>query len=110
MHFIAISPQKIEISAKLQQDNAIDFTILSDVGNHIAQQYGLVFTLPQNVRELYQNLGADIPKFNGDDSYQLPIPATYLIGQDKQILFSYINVNYMERVDISELVNVLKRN
>lgn len=110
VHFIAISPQKIEISAKLQQDNAIDFTILSDVGNHIAQQYGLVFTLPQNVRELYQNLGADIPKFNGDDSYQLPIPATYLIGQDKQILFSYINVNYMERVDISELVNVLKRN
>ena len=109
VHFIAISPQKIEISAKLQQDNAIDFTILSDVGNHIAQQYGLVFTLPQNVRELYQNLGADIPKFNGDDSYQLPIPATYLIGQDKQILFSYINVNYMERVDISELVNVLKR-
>jgi Peroxiredoxin len=110
VHFIAISPQKIEISAKLQQDNAKDFTILSDVGNHIAQQYGLVFTLPQNVRELYQNLGADIPKFNGDDSYQLPIPATYLIGQDKQILFSYINVNYMERVDISELVNVLKRN
>ena len=109
VHFIAISPQKIEISAKLQQDNAIDFTILSDVGNHIAQQYGLVFTLPQNVRELYQNLGADIPKFNGDDSYQLPIPATYLIGQDKQILFSYINVNYMERVDISELVDVLKR-
>lgn len=108
VHFITVSPQKAEISSKLQQDNAIDLTILSDVGNHIAQQYGLVFTLSENVRELYKNLGASLPEFNGDDSYQLPIPATYLIGQDKKILFSYVNVNYMERVDISELINVLK--
>lgn len=67
----------------------------------------LVFTLPENVKVLYQKLGAYLPNFNGDDSYQLPIPATYLIGQDKKILFSYINVNYMERVAITELQNTI---
>lgn len=87
VYFITVSPQKAEISSKLQQDNAIDLTILSDVGNHIAQQYGLIFTLMKNVRELYKNLWAFLPEFNGDDSYQLPIPETYLIGQNKQTLF-----------------------
>ena len=109
VHFIAISPQKPDISAKLIQEHNINLTILSDTGNQIAKQYGLVFTLPENVRNLYKNLGANLPDFNGDDSYQLPIPATYIIGQDKKVIFSYINVNYMERADTSELIKVLKK-
>lgn len=52
-------------------------------------------------------MGAYLPDFNGDDSYKLPIPATYLIGQDKKIHFAYVNVNYMERADISALINSL---
>ncbi|QYN42503.1 peroxiredoxin-like family protein [Gilliamella sp. ESL0443] len=107
-HFLAISPQKTEISSQLCQNNNISLTILSDQGNEIAKKYGLVFTLPNNIRPLYKNLGADLPDFNGDNNYQLPIPATYIIDQNKKIIFSYINVNYMERVDISELQNVLQ--
>lgn len=109
VHFIAISPQKPDISAQLIQEHNINLTILSDTGNQIAKQYGLVFTLPENVRNLYKNLGANLPDFNGDDSYQLPIPATYIIDQDKKVIFSYINVNYMERADTSELIKVLKK-
>lgn len=108
-HFLAISPQKTEISSQLCQNNNISLTILSDEGNEVAKKYGLVFTLPDNVRDLYKNLGANLPDFNGDNSYQLPIPATYIIDQNKKIIFSYINVNYMERVDISELQNVLQK-
>lgn len=108
-HFLAISPQKTEISSQLCQNNNISLTILSDEGNEVAKKYGLVFTLPDNVRDLYKNLGANLPDFNGDNSYQLPIPATYIIDQNKKIIFSYINVNYMERVDISELQNILQK-
>lgn len=108
-HFLAISPQKTEISSQLCQNNNISLTILSDEGNEVAKKYGLVFTLPDNVRDLYKNLGANLHDFNGDNSYQLPIPATYIIDQNKKIIFSYINVNYMERVDISELQNVLQK-
>ena len=108
MHFIAISPQKASISAQLKQEKSMSITILSDIKNNIANKFGLVFTLPEKVRELYNSLGANLLDFNGDDSYTLPIPATYLIGQDKKIYFAYVNANYMERADISELINVLK--
>lgn len=107
MHFIAISPQKSEISAQLKKEKSLSINILSDVENQVANKFGLVFTLPENVRELYKSLGAYLPDFNGDDSYKLPIPATYLIGQDKKIHFAYVNVNYMERADISALINSL---
>ena len=107
MHFIAISPQKASISAQLKQEKSMSITILSDIKNNIANKFGLVFTLPEKVRELYKSLGANLLDFNGDDSYTLPIPATYLIGQDKKIHFAYVNANYMERADISELINVI---
>ena len=107
-HFIAISPQKSSISAQLKKEKSMSITILSDIKNNIANQFGLVFTLPEKMRELYKSLGANLFDFNDDDSYTLPIPATYLIGQDKKVYFAYVNANYMERADISELINVLK--
>ncbi|MBI0154831.1 MULTISPECIES: peroxiredoxin-like family protein [Gilliamella] len=107
-HFIAISPQKAAISAQLKKEKSMSITILSDIKNNIANQFGLVFTLPEKMRELYKSLGANLFDFNDDDSYTLPIPATYLIGQDKKVYFAYVNANYMERADISELINVLK--
>ena len=106
-HFIAISPQKSSISGQLKKEKSMSITILSDIKNNIANQFGLVFTLPEKMRELYKSLGANLFDFNDDDSYTLPIPATYVIGQDKKIQFAYVNVNYMERADISELLKVL---
>ena len=106
-HFIAISPQKSSISAQLKKEKSMSITILTDTKNNIANKFGLVFTLPEKVRELYKSLGANLLDFNDDDSYTLPIPATYLIGQDKKIHFTYVNANYMERADISELINVI---
>ncbi|KES15842.1 Peroxiredoxin, partial [Gilliamella apis SCGC AB-598-P17] len=90
-----------------KKEKSMSITILSDIKNNIANQFGLVFTLPEKMRELYKSLGANLFDFNDDDSYTLPIPATYLIGQDKKIQFAYVNVNYMERADISELLKVL---
>ena len=106
-HFIAISPQKAAISGQLKKEKSMSITILSDIKNNIANQFGLVFTLPEKMRELYKSLGANLFDFNDDDSYTLPIPATYVIGQDKKIQFAYVNANYMERADISELLKVL---
>ncbi len=106
-YFIAISPQKSSISGQLKKEKSMSITILSDIKNNIANQFGLVFTLPEKMRELYKSLGANLLDFNDDDSYTLPIPATYVIGQDKKIQFAYVNANYMERADISELLKVL---
>lgn len=102
---IAISPQSIEFNRLIKQENHLEFTVLSDQGNNVAKRYGLVFTLDENNREIYKNIGADLQLFNGNSSYQLPIPATYLINKSRKIIVASVNSNYMERADICDIVN-----
>lgn len=100
---IAISPQTVRLNLEAAEKNGLEFKILSDQGNKVANQYGLVFTLQENIREIYKNIGADLALFNDDDSYTLPIPATYLINKNRKIEFASVNANYMERADICEI-------
>lgn len=100
---IAISPQTVRLNLESAEKNGLEFKILSDQGNKVANQYGLVFTLQENIREIYKNIGADLALFNDDDSYTLPIPATYLINKNRKIEFASVNANYMERADICEI-------
>ena len=100
---IAISPQGIHFNHDLKVQNNLEFRILSDKGNEIADKYGLVFTLQENIREIYKNMGADLELFNSDNTYKLPIPATYLIDKNKKIVFSSVSTNYMERADVCDI-------
>ncbi|NUF27680.1 MULTISPECIES: peroxiredoxin-like family protein [unclassified Gilliamella] len=100
---IAISPQTIHFNHDVTVRNNLEFRILSDKGNEIADKYGLVFTLQENVRDIYKNMGADLELFNNDKTYKLPIPATYLIDKNKKILFSSVSTNYMERADVCDI-------
>lgn len=100
---IAISPQTTELNSVATKENSLQFNVLSDKGNKVAEQYGLAYTLQENIRDVYKGLGADLEAFNGDTTYQLPIPATYIIGKDKKILFASVNMNYMERVDVCDI-------
>ena len=100
---IAISPQSIHFNHDLKVQNNLEFRILSDKGNEIADKYGLVFTLQENIREIYKNMGADLELFNSDKTYKLPIPATYFIDKNKKIVFSSVSTNYMERADVCDI-------
>lgn len=100
---IAISPQTVALNNAATEENGLQFNVLSDKGNKIAEQYGLVFTLQENIRDIYKGLGADLEVFNGDATYQLPIPATYIIGKDKKVLFASVSSNYMERADVYDI-------
>jgi peroxiredoxin len=100
---IAISPQTVALHNAATKENGLQFNVLSDKGNKIAEQYGLVFTLQENIRDIYKGLGADLEVFNGDATYQLPIPATYIIGKDKKVLFASVSTNYMERADVYDI-------
>lgn len=102
---LAISPQTTEFNHIAAIQNNLQFNLLSDQGNKVAKEYGLVFTLQENIRDIYKELGADLELFNGDTSYQLPIPATYIIGKDRKIKFASVNTNYMERADICNINN-----
>ena len=90
----AISPQTPVNSRKSVRQNGLSFPILSDKQNEVAASFGLRFALPDYLIELYKNLKNDLPAFNGDPSWTLPMPARFVIGQDGIILYAEVNPDY----------------
>lgn len=105
---MAISPQLEEHNQKIVQRHKLTFPLLSDRGNQVARQYGLVWTLPEDLRQLYRSFGADLEEFNGDPSWTLPLPARFLIDQDSTIRAAEVNPDYTVRPEPSEAVAALK--
>lgn len=105
---VAISPNLPDKSLSTVEKNRIAFEVLSDVGNHVARKFGLVFTLSEKLRPIYAGFGINIPAFNGDDTFELPLPATYVIDTDCTITYSFVDPDYTKLLEPSEIVNVLK--
>ncbi len=105
---VLISPQTTEFSAKTVKQHKLGFDALSDAGNAFARSLGTVFKLPDDVKAIYQHFGIDMPAHNGDDSWDLPMPARFAIGQDGIVLWADINPDYTHRPDPSETIAALK--
>jgi len=82
--------------------------LLSDPGNEMAKKFGLVYKLPDDLREVYIKLGADLPEYNGDHSWTLPMPARYIIDQSGVIRYAEISPDYTMRPDPSHTIEALK--
>ncbi|MGK6323721.1 peroxiredoxin-like family protein [Sphingomonas sp. DT-51] len=106
---VAISPQTPSNSRKSQRDNKLDFPILSDRGAAVAAEFGLRFSLPADLIDVYRQFGADLAIVNDDPSGVLPMPARYVIGTDGMIAYAEVNPDYTRRPDPSELLPVLDR-
>jgi peroxiredoxin len=107
--FIAISPQLQTYNRELREEKKLTFEILSDPGNQVAQRYGLKFQLPEDLREVYLKFDIDLPRYNGDDSWTLPLPTTLIINQNGIIQHAAINADYTVRPDPEETVAALKK-
>lgn len=106
---VAISPQSAANSRKSVRQNDLDFPILSDTHNDVAAAFGLRFELPDYLIELYKGLKNDLPSFNGDPSWTLPMPARYVIGQDGTILYAEVNPDYTRRPEPADMLPTLRR-
>ncbi|WP_144138243.1 peroxiredoxin-like family protein [Paraburkholderia sp. BCC1884] len=106
---VAISPQTQVNSRKSVRDNELGFPVLSDVDGQTGAAFGLRFALPDYLVELYKNLKNDLPGFNNDPSWTLPMPARYVVGQDGIVLYSEVNPDYTRRPDPSDMFPVLKK-
>jgi peroxiredoxin len=101
---VAMAPEKPDKAMSTAELHDIDIDILSDAGNQVAEQLGLVFELPEVLRPIYEQFGTDLEAYNGDDSFKLPVPATYIVGQDGTILHDFVNADYTQRLEPSEIV------
>ncbi len=105
---VAISPMVPDESLSVAEKNELSFPVLSDVGCLVAEAFGLVFVVDQRIQEMYlERLGNDLPTLNADDSFRLPMAATYVIGQDGKVAYAYVEADYRVRADPEEVLAAL---
>jgi len=96
---VAVSPETPDNSLSTAEKNSLTFEVLSDVGNRVAHQFGIVFQLPDDLRPIYTEFGINLSAANGDDMFELPIPATYVIETDRKICMAFVEPDYAKRLD-----------
>jgi len=107
---VAISPQTPDRAVTLAEKHSLGFVLLSDAGNKVARLYGLVFSLPEPLRQLYiKKFGVDLQDYNADQTYELPLPGTFIVAPDGTIRFAWVDCDYSVRLDPEEIVNQLRR-
>ena len=104
---VAISPQTQSNSRKAQAQHGLSFPILSDPRGEVAAAFGLRFKLPDDLIELYKGLQVDLPAFNDDPSWTLPMPGRFAIDREGVIRYAEVNPDYTRRPEPSELIPVL---
>ncbi len=105
---VAISPQLPDGTRESMEANALSFDVLSDTGSHVASSFGLVYTVPNELQAVFHTINKALPNINGDESWMLPVPATYVVAQDRRITLAYLDVDYRKRLEPTEILKSLE--
>ncbi len=106
-HLIALTPERPDKSLSTKEKHDLQFEVLSDVGNNVARDYGVVFKLIPEVAESYQS-SFDLHDYNGDTSDELPLAATYIIDKNGVIRYAFLHPDYRHRAEPEELLRTLQ--
>jgi peroxiredoxin len=101
---VAISPQTVKQSFFMHDQHKLRFPLLSDSGNKVARLFGLTYRVPAPQEAVYRRAFVNLPLVNGDDNWELPIPATFIVDRDGTILYASANEDYTERPEPEEIV------
>jgi peroxiredoxin len=100
---VGISPQTVRQSDFTVGQHSIPYPLLYDAGCAVAEQFGVAYTIPEFQQRYYRNILVNIPFVNGDQSWRLPLPATYVIGSDGRVLFSEAHADFRVRPEPDEV-------
>jgi peroxiredoxin len=106
--FVAISPQTVKQSFFMHDQHKLRFSLLADAGNKVARQFGLTYRVPEAQESIYRRAFVNLPFTNGDESWGLPIPATYILDRDRTVLYASANEDYTERPEPGRIVDFLQ--
>ncbi|NQZ76070.1 MAG: AhpC/TSA family protein [Ekhidna sp.] len=106
---VAISPETPDHSLSTKEKNELTFEVLSDEENSYAKELGLVFQMPEDLREVYHSFNLHVDQHNGNEDYELPMPATYVIDASGTVVFSFVPEDYTYRLEPSEIIEALER-
>lgn len=101
---LAISPQTVQQSFFMADQHKLRFPLLSDAGNKIAGQFGLVYRVPEAQQSIYRRSFVNLPFANGDDCWELPIPAVFILDRDGTVLYASANEDYTDRPEPADIL------
>jgi len=107
---VAISPEKPDETVSTAEKNALTFEVLSDVGQKVGRAFGLVYEFTEELKSAYHGFKLDIPARNGaPGEWALPVSATYVIDRDGSIIYAHTDVDYRDRADPRDVLEVLTK-
>lgn len=104
---VVITPQSEDNNKELELSHKLNFDLLTDQNHLLAKQLGISFQLPKYAIDTYEKLGISLSDYNKNDHNELPIPAVYIIDTDYTIIYQFVDSNYMNRVNIQDLIDQL---
>ena len=105
---VAVSPETGESTSNTVEQHSLTFEVLSDPGNALARQFGIVYHLQDEMQAIYKEFDLDLPTHNGDDSFDLPVPATYVFDTGGVIQVAFVDPDYTRRLDPVEILGTLR--
>ena len=103
-----LSPQLQEFTRPGAEKQALGFPILTDHDNKVGEAYGLAFRLPDDLIEVYQKIGVDLPRYNGDASWRLSLPARIVVRRDSSVAAAEADPDYTRRPEADATLEVLR--
>lgn len=105
---MAISPQQAKYTKQIVKKLNLTFPVLVDTDNSYAKKLNLAFTLPEKIKEIYTTFGIDLPRFNGNDSWQLPMSGRFIVDTQGIIRKIDVHADHTIRPEPSELIELLQ--
>jgi peroxiredoxin len=104
---VAISPQTQKHSYLTRDMHKLGFPVLSDAGNIVGKKFGLVYRVPVDLQKMYESIMTKLPGYNGDQSWELPLAATFIVQPSGEISYARVNADWRERPEPHEIVEQL---
>ena len=105
---VAIVPDRQQFAAEMRQDSNVNFPILSDIDNGYAMSLNLAIWVGAEMEEYMTKIGRKLAEYQGNESWMLPIPATFVVDQNGRIKTRFVDPDYRKRMAIDELIAALK--
>lgn len=106
---IALSPQSEQETSFNRDRDQLRFPMLTDVDNRIASRFGITYEVDEQVRQLYEAAGLDLTRTNAAPTWTIPLPAVYLIAQDRRIAWAYVDPDYLHRAEPETVLAELRK-
>lgn len=107
---IGISAELPELANTTSSKNELSFPVLTDVDAKLMKAIGIVFQLDEASKREFENFGKDFTKIHGNNNFELPVPAVYVINKKMEIVFVHFEADYKSRLEPTDLLNILKNN